>query len=146
MSAFAARPAPGRVRQSIARLARHRFARFLVVGVINTIFGYGVFFILLRMGLAPTAALAVSTSLGVLFNFLTTGRIVFANSDATRLWRFVAVYGLVFIFNAACLEGALAIGAGAALAQALLLAPCVALSYFLNRTLVFNIGQKARNP
>ena len=125
------------------RLWRLRFARFLVVGVFNTIFGYGVFFALLRTGLAPTRALAAATVVGVLFNFVTTGRVVFANSDAARLWRFALVYGVVFGVNAVLLEAGVMIGVDAALAQALLLAPCVALSYSLNRTLVFNVAREA---
>lgn len=125
------------------RLWRLRFARFLVVGVFNTAFGYGAFFALLRAGLAPTRALAVATVLGVLFNFVTTGRIVFDSSDASRLWRFVCVYGIVFAVNAALLEGALVLGLDAAAAQALLLTPCVALSYILNRWLVFDVAREA---
>jgi putative flippase GtrA len=120
------------------RIWRLRFGRFLAVGVLNTIFGYGVFYSLLRAGLAPTIALALATIAGVLFNFVTTGRVVFENPDASRLWRFVGVYGLVFVFNATLLDAAIRLGAGAALAQALLLAPCVALSYLLNRAFVFN--------
>lgn len=121
---------------------RSRLARFLVVGVVNTAFGYGVFFTLLRVGLAPTLALAAATVVGVAFNFVTTGRIVFANSDVTRMWRFVLVYAIVFVVNAGLLEGAARLGVTPALAQALLLAPCVALSYWLNRTLVFAAGQE----
>jgi len=124
------------------RLWRRRFARFLVVGALNTIFGYGVFFALLRAGLAPARALAAATAVGVLFNFVTTGRIVFANSDAARLWRFIAVYGVVFVVNAALLEAAVRAALDAAVAQALLLPLCVALSYLLNRTLVFNVARE----
>jgi len=126
-----------------ARLWRLPFARFLVVGVVNTIFGYGVFYLLLVAGLAPTPALALATLSGVVFNFFTTGRVVFANSDATRLWRFALVYGIVFVVNAALLEGGIGLGLGAPLSQALLLAPCVALSYVLNRTLVFKVAREA---
>lgn len=121
-----------------ARLWGLRFGRFLVVGVFNTVFGYGVFYLLLREGVAPTPALALATVVGVVFNFFTTGRVVFANSDPARLWRFACVYAIVFVANAALLEFALRLGAGPAGAQALLLAPCVALSYFLNRALVFD--------
>lgn len=121
-----------------ARLWGLRFGRFLVVGVLNTAFGYGAFYLLLRAGFAATPALALATIVGVVFNFFTTGRVVFANCDPARLWRFASVYAIVFVFNAALLELALRLGVGAAGAQALLLAPCVALSYFLNRTLVFD--------
>ncbi|WP_442755302.1 GtrA family protein [Methylocystis sp. JAN1] len=131
---------PGFVEKAVAglrALLERRFARFLVVGVFNTIFGYGLFYALLAAGFAPTPALAVATAAGVGFNFFTTGRVVFANSDATRLWRFVSVYGVVFLVNDFLLERALYLGLTPAAAQAVLLLPCVALSYALNRTLVF---------
>jgi putative flippase GtrA len=124
-----------------ARLWRLRFARFLVVGLLNTAFGYGLFYALLRAGLAPTPALACATVAGVLFNFATTGRVVFANADASRLWRFASVYGLVFLVNDALLELAIGLGFKPAFAQAVLLLPCVALSYILNRTLVFGVRE-----
>ncbi|PPD46599.1 MAG: polysaccharide biosynthesis protein GtrA [Methylocystis sp.] len=125
------------------RLWRLRFARFLVVGVGNTLFGYGVFYLLLGAGLAPTPALALATLIGVVFNFFTTGRVVFASADSTLLWRFACVYVVVFVVNAALLEWVVALGVAPAAAQALLLAPCVALSYLLNRTLVFNVAREA---
>ncbi len=123
------------------RLWGLRFARFLVVGVANTLFGYGLFFALLSAGLAPTPALALATIAGIGFNFFTTGRVVFANSEATRLWRFASVYGIVFLVNDALLELAIRLGLSPAIAQAALLLPCVALSYVLNRTLVFDVRE-----
>jgi putative flippase GtrA len=134
---------PRQARIMLANLWRWRLARFLFVGAFNTIFGYGVFFALLRADLAPTLALAAATVVGVAVNFFTTGRIVFANSDATLLWRFVLVYAFVFIVNAILLKAALRAGFEPALAQALLLGPCVALSFFLNRTYVFALSQEA---
>lgn len=125
------------------RLWRWRFGRFLVVGAVNTLFGYAAFFALLRGGFTPPGALALATIIGVLFNFVTTGRVVFTNADGSRLWRFAAIYGLVYLVNAALLEGLIWIGLDAALAQALLLAPCVALSYALNYTLVFSVAREA---
>lgn len=123
------------------RLWRLRFARFLVVGVVNTLFGYGLFYALLGVGLAPTPALALATIAGIGFNFFTTGRVVFANADAARLWRFACVYGAVFLVNDALLELAIRTGLAPAPAQAVLLLPCVALSYVLNRAFVFAVRE-----
>ncbi|MEK4032798.1 GtrA family protein [Methylocystis sp. IM3] len=120
-----------------AHVWRLPFARFLLVGSGNTIFGYSVFYMLLYIGCAPTAALAIATVIGVVFNFFTTGRIVFKSAEAARLWRFGAVYGAVFVANAGLLEAASSLGLAAAPAQALLTPPCVLLSYALNRALVF---------
>ena len=70
-------------------LLRHaetrRFARFLIVGTINTLFGYGVFAALITAGLESALALALATIAGVIFNYFTTGKLVFANSGAAML-------------------------------------------------------------
>ena len=114
-----------------------QIVRFLAVGVLNTAFGYGVFFAALSATGRPTLSLAISTTLGVLFNFVSTGRLVFASRDPARLWRFIAVYAIIFTANAVALAALERAGIGAAAGQALLLAPLVALSFLLNRAFVF---------
>ncbi len=119
------------------RLWRFRFLRFLVVGGMNTIFGYGVFFLVWYATAQAMVALAVAMGLGVLFNFVTSGRIVFDNRDPGRLWRFIAVYSGLFIVNAVALKLTIAAGMNAAAGPATLLLPMVILSYLGNRNIVF---------
>lgn len=69
------------MRAMVGSLWRLRFARFLIIGALNTLFGFGVFYLLLLAHLRPGPALAVATVLGVLFNFMTTGRVVFENAE-----------------------------------------------------------------
>ena len=125
---------------------RSRRVRLLAVGVLNTVFGYGLFFCLLIAGLSPTPALALATIIGVAFNFFSMSGIVFANRDPARLWRFAGVYGVVFVVNAIALEGIEKLGIRAALGQAMLLPLCVCLSYLLNSTLVFNTRVEETRP
>ncbi len=127
-------------------LWRLTFVRFLLVGAINTLFGYGLFYVFLCADFKPTAALAIATVIGVSFNFFTTGGIVFESAEGARLWRFGAVYGAVFVANAWLLEAASSLGLAAAPAQALLAPPCVLLSYALNRTFVFADTRGVRQP
>ncbi|NCQ92050.1 MAG: hypothetical protein GPI94_15420 [Microcystis aeruginosa LG13-03] len=61
-------------------LKKHRFVRFLLVGVLNTIFGYSLFAVLILIGLNYKYAVLIGTIQGVLFNFQTTGRLVFGLS------------------------------------------------------------------
>jgi putative flippase GtrA len=68
-----------------------RFIRFLFVGGLNTMVGYLIFAALILIGLPTPAAIVLATVLGVLFNYLSTGGIVFSDRSG-RLWRFVAVY------------------------------------------------------
>lgn len=114
-----------------------RFVRFLFVGAINTLFGYGCFVGLVFLGLPYPLALLLGTILGVLFNFKTTGTLVFANQDHRRLVRFVAVYALLYVLNLLGLKVLIGAGLSVYLASALLILPMALVSYHLNASFVF---------
>lgn len=114
-----------------------RFIRFVLVGGLNTAFGYGLFAILLLVSGSHRLALLGATIIGVLFNFLTTGRLVFGNSRWRRLPLFVGVYALVFALNLGALDMLVASGVAPLLAQLLVLPACVVISFLLNSLLVF---------
>ena len=73
------------------------FAKFILVGILNTAFGYGAFALLMYTGLHYSAAVVLSTIAGILFNFKTTGVLVFKNKDNSLIFKFIAVYTLVCI-------------------------------------------------
>jgi len=123
-------------RQAIVRESR-RFGRYIVVGMINTAFGYGVYALLLYVGLHYAIASLIATVLGVIFNFFTTGRIVFRNSDNGRLFRFFIVYGLVYVFNIAGLSIMASLKVDLYRAGLVMVPPAAILAYILNRRFVF---------
>lgn len=116
---------------------RHRFLRFLAVGALNAIFGYGCYAVFLYLGLHYSLAVLVSTILGILFNFFTTGRLVFASHDNRRLFHFFAVYVIVYVINVGGLRILSEFGADPYYGGAALILPMAALAYFLNKKLVF---------
>lgn len=73
------------------------FVKFMLVGILNTAFGYGAFALLMYTGLHYSAAVVLSTIAGILFNFKTTGVLVFKNKDNSLIFKFIAVYTLVCI-------------------------------------------------
>ncbi|MCX9158360.1 GtrA family protein [Niveibacterium sp. 24ML] len=117
---------------------RERFARFLVVGAVNAAFGYGIYAALVFFGVDYKAALFISTCAGVAFNFKTTGSFVFANRQPSRIFRFVGVYVVTYLVNAAGVGFLARFGMGAYLAGALLILPVAILAFLLNRNFVFN--------
>jgi putative flippase GtrA len=123
----------------------HQIARFLAVGALNTAFGYGVFALLIWMGLAPFAALLIATILGVLFNFMTTGRIVFGNRDIGLLGRFVIVYTLVYLINLGLLGLVRQSGLSSVTAQGVCLFFMVPISFVLQKLFVFKEVNHADN-
>ncbi len=119
------------------RLWKLRPFRFLLVGAANTLFGYLLYLIGLWIGLPYQAALAVATVLGAIFNFFTTGRIVFENRALRKIFAFLAIYAVIYIANLALLTWAVHAGIAKTLAQGLVLPFVVVLSYILNKYLVF---------
>ncbi|MCK9162831.1 MAG: GtrA family protein [Bacteroidales bacterium] len=78
---------------------KNKFLRFLFVGGINTVFGYLLFLFLIWLGLHYTLALLLSQIIGVLFNYKTTGYLVFQNKSNNLLIKFFLVYAFVYLVN-----------------------------------------------
>lgn len=76
-----------------------QFIKFVLVGILNTLFGYGIWALLLYIGLHYAVATVLSTILGVLFNFKTTGYLVFKNKDNKLLWKFIQIYILTTVLS-----------------------------------------------
>lgn len=106
-----------------------RFIKFLAVGVLNTLFGYAVYLALLWSGLGPQTALALAFAIGVLWNFFTHARLVFATQGLTRLPVYVAVYGGIYLVNRWMLAVALEAGYSPELAQGVLTLLMAVLSF-----------------
>ena len=112
-----------------------RFIRFLFVGLLNTAFGYCAFAFLLFVGLHYALATLLSTVAGIIFNFNTTGRLVFGNRG--RLERFLGVYALTYLLTVGGLRLARAFGVDLYLAGAALTVALAFVSFLLHRRYVF---------
>jgi putative flippase GtrA len=115
-----------------------QFLRFLVVGGINTVFGYSLFAVFVYIGFTYPYAIALSTIGGVLFNFHSVGRLVFSHAPKSRFLRFVGVYVVVYLVNLAGVRELLGFGLGVYIANAIMLIPLSVLAFVLNRKLVFH--------
>lgn len=76
-----------------------QFIRFIFVGVLNTAFGYGVYCLGIWIGLSYWWATLISNVLGVVFNFKTTGVLVFKNHNNWLFFRFALCYVLAYFLN-----------------------------------------------
>ncbi|MDN4574778.1 polysaccharide biosynthesis protein GtrA [Pandoraea cepalis] len=115
-----------------------RLVNYFLVGGLNTLFGYGVFALCLRIDLHYSLAIAISTVLGTLFNFKSTGKLVFRSSDNSRIVHFVLVYGVVYLVNVAAVAVLVRLGLNAYLSGLVLIVPLALLAYHLNSRFVFN--------
>ena len=113
------------------------FVKFILVGILNTAFGYLVFAALLYFGLHYTLAVVLSTIAGVLFNFKTTGTLVFKNNNNKLIFKFVAVYALTCIIGIIVLRLAEFVNVNLYLAGMVSTGICAIIAFILNKNWVF---------
>ena len=117
-------------------LDRHRFFRFLLAGVVNSLFGFSVFSAVVLLGGPLWLDLFIAVTAGIIFNFFSIGSFVFRRAAISRFPRFVVCYAVVYVTNLAMLEQ-LATSMHPMVAQAMLTLPIALLNYVLLRRFVF---------
>lgn len=132
--------------QLLKNALAHEFVRFVLVGGLNTLFGYGVFFACLALGAGNALALLVANTLGILFNFHTFGKLVFRSHDYRRIVRFTLVYAGIYAANLGTLELLNRAGLESRIAQATLVIPVALASWVLNKKLVFRTSPRDGTP
>lgn len=114
-----------------------KFMKFLFVGAMNTAFGYFIYALFLTLHASHNIALTIQYILGVLWNFKTTGVIVFKNRDNTRIVRFFLSYVFTYSINLVCLNALVALDINKYLAQAIMVLPIAVLSFLIFKKFVF---------
>ena len=115
-----------------------KFVKYLFVGFMNTVFSYLVYAIVVTITNRPTYSLGISYIIGILFNFQTTGRIVFKNKDNTLIVRFFLSYLTTFFINRYALDTLVnTLGVDKYLSQAILVFPIAMISFMILKFFVF---------
>ncbi|MDR0620216.1 MAG: GtrA family protein [Bacteroidales bacterium] len=83
----------------IKRFFKSKLLRFFLVAGLNTAFGVAVYAFLVFIGFSYVWASLLGMIIGIIFNFQTYGGIVFKNRDIRLIFRFVGVYGIMYLFN-----------------------------------------------
>lgn len=115
----------------------NRFIRFVATGGINTGFGYASYAALVLTGMPLWLAVGAATVLAIVFNFYSYGGLVFGNTSAAVMPRFLGFYCALGLTNFGLLRLLGSWGLGPLLAQALLLPVLAVLGYLGMRILVF---------
>lgn len=113
------------------------FVKFLVVGIVNTGFGYALFALFYLLLGSHQLAITLATACGVVFNFHSTGRLVFRSRRLSALLPFVAGYAAVWLVNILLLNELTALAISPLAGQVFALPLLVLLTYAINRYLVF---------
>lgn len=120
------------------KLLNNKVVRFFLVSGLNTIFGYGLFALLIYVGLHYALVTFITTVITLLFNFKTTGLLVFKNNKNGLIFKFVGVSGIRYIVTVLFLAVFKNFGINEYIGQAILIVPLGFFGYFLNHFFVFN--------
>jgi putative flippase GtrA len=110
---------------------------FLLIGGINTLFGYSLYALLLYFHLHYALASLLATIGGVLFNFKSTGVIVFKNHNNRLLFKFIGVYCVTYLINVGCLKIFASFNVNLYIAGAILILPVALIAFVLQKKFVF---------
>lgn len=120
-----------------ALFRRYRPLRFLVVGVLNTGFGYGCYALLVALGLSVAVASLIALVLGIVWSFTTQGTLVFQNATRVTFMKFTLNWIALYFVNLGCITLFMRGPMNAYLAGALATVPVTAISYFSMKHFVF---------
>ena len=82
-----------------------KLIKFLVAGVLNTVFGYSVYAGLLYIEAPYLIALFIATVAGVIFNYFSFGRMVFHGKNSWLAFgKFIIAYSIIYGVNAVLLQ------------------------------------------
>jgi hypothetical protein len=113
----------------VKSLLDRRVVRFLLVGLLNSAFGFFIFSAAVWFGQGTVTALLAGNAAGLVFNFFSTGGLVFRTLALHRLPKFVACYLSMLLINYSLLEVLTPVVNSKIAAQAVLTLPMAALSY-----------------
>ena len=116
----------------------YEFIQFCFVGVINTAFGYILYAIFIFLDFEYSIALAFATFIGAIFNFKTTGIIVFKNKKNVLIFKFICMYVFLYFFNLVLLNLAISFLANKLYSQIISLPGVVCMNFFVSKYWVFN--------
>lgn len=121
----------------IPKFVSIRFIKFLMVGGLNTLFGFVMYSLLAITELPTWLVLLGANFIGVMFNFFTTGGLVFQSLKLKKVPMFIIGYGIVFLLNLGFLYWLTPIFDSRILAMAAVVIPMAILTYFIQAKLVF---------
>ena len=81
-------------------------ARFIGVGLLNTVVGYAIYGLFIFLKMPYLVALLMATIMGVIFNYFSIGRLVFKMQGGIFVFtKFIIAYSLIYGINAFALDG-----------------------------------------
>jgi putative flippase GtrA len=111
--------------------------RYLLVGVGNTLLGYGAYCLSLIGGLSVPSASLVAIIFGVTISFLSQGIVVFGNVTIRAMFRFVANWIVMYVVYVGVVTALQRAGVSPYIGGLVAFVPTTVVSYFVLRDFVF---------
>ncbi len=113
-----------------------RVLRYYQAGIMNMVFGFGLYVLLVRLGVWPYLAQLIAHVTGVAFNYMTYSRLAFPDARTAK-WRFILFYAVTYVMSAALLAVALRFFRSPYSAGFSAAAVASVINYFILRQFVF---------
>lgn len=114
--------------------------KLLAIGALNTLVGYGCYALFIFLGIQYAIALLMATIIGIFFNFKSTGVYIFHSHDNNKIFKFLIVYGFVYLLNVAVLGLLSFMGFNAYFSGAISVLPMALMAFYLNSKYVFPVS------
>jgi len=118
-------------------LKRILIIKFIVVGGINTVFGYGIYWGLLQLDVHFAIATFFSTVLGTIFNFFTNGRLVFKSKNKGSFYKFVFCVWFLYLISTGAIAFIHNFDISYEIAGLIIIIPRAVIAFLLNKNWVF---------
>lgn len=123
--------------QTLINILNLEQIRFILVGILNTLFGYIIYFSFILLGFNYGFAATASYIVGVLFNFKTYGSLVFKNNSNKLIFKFTLSYLIIYILYVGFIKIFLLINFNELISGAFSTIITALISYFTNKYYVF---------
>lgn len=133
------------LKKFLLQLLDREFVRFVLVGLVNTAFSYGVYALFIFLGFHYSLATLFQIVLSTLFNFNTFGKLVFKKSDRWAILRFILVSLTLYLIYTFGIKALRSFRLNDYISGAIMVFPVMMTSFFLNKFFVFRTdGKKGR--
>ena len=136
-------PCENIIEKWINHFKNKEFVKFIFVGIINTIFGYGLFALLIFMHVFYVWAVLWANIIGVIFSYNTFGKFVFKKNKNSFV-KFITLYIFLYFLNIGIITLAEIFIKNVYISGFLSMLICASASFLFNKYYVFR-GSHATN-
>lgn len=126
--------------QIIINILKLEQIKYILVGILNTFFGYIVYSAFILFGFNYGFSATIAYLIGVIFNFKSYGTLVFKNNNNQLIIKFIISYFLLYIIYVGAIKIFIILNFHELISGAISTIITAFISYFSNKYFVFRKG------